>query len=88
MCKGGGAYGIVNEGITGLIAKPHDAKSFAEKISLLLDDENKRREMGTNAYNFSQSQSWDKIISRLIDSYTNIISSYGRLRVYKLVRAA
>ena len=84
----GGAYGIINEGITGLIAEPHNAKSFAEKISFLLDDEFKRKEIGTNAYNFSLTQSWDKIISGLIDSYINIVSSYRRRLVYRLIRAA
>jgi len=84
----GGAYGIINEGITGLIAEPHDAESFAEKINYLLDNDEKRNEIGLNAFQFSQSQSWDRIISKMLDSYSSIISSYKRELIYKLIRAA
>lgn len=84
----GGAYGIINEGTTGLIAEPHDAESFADKIIYLLDNKEKRNEIGFNAYKFSQSQSWDNIISKMLASYSNIINSYKKFITYRLIRAA
>ncbi len=84
----GGAFGIINEGMTGLIAEPHNPKSFADKIIYLLDNEVKRKELGLNAYEFSQTQSWDNIISKLINNYETIISSYKRNHSFGIVKAA
>ena len=84
----GGAYGIINDGKTGLIAEPHDPESFAEKIIFLLDNEDKSKEIGLNAYEFSQTQSWEKIISKLIYSYKSIITSYRKELIYRLIKAA
>jgi glycosyltransferase involved in cell wall biosynthesis len=84
----GGAYGIINEGITGLIAEPHNPESLAEKISFLLDNHNEYKNMSKNALDFSRTQSWDIIISKLINSYYGIIDSYKKALLYKTIKAA
>ncbi|MCL5031349.1 MAG: glycosyltransferase family 1 protein [Bacteroidetes bacterium] len=84
----GGAYGIIEEGITGLIAEPHNPKNFADKIIFLLDNEEKRIEFGLNAYKFSQTQSWDNIISKLIRNYETIIDSYRKAHSFRIIKAA
>ena len=86
--RAGGAYGIINDGTTGLIADPHNAESFAAKINFLLDNETCRKKMGENALNFSSSQSWDNIISRLMDNYQKVIEDYRKALKYKLIKAA
>jgi phosphatidylinositol alpha 1,6-mannosyltransferase len=84
----GGAYGIINEGVTGLIAEPHNAKSLADNIISLLDNEEKRTEIGLNALKYSRAQSWDNIITRLMESYKEIIDNYKKTLSYKNIKAA
>ena len=86
--RAGGAYGIINEGVTGLIAEPHNAESFAGKILYFLDNEVKRHNIGLNALKYSHTQSWDTIISRLLQSYTGIIDNYKKTLIYKTIKAA
>ncbi len=86
--KEGGAYGIINNGINGLIAEPHNPLSFAEEIIYLLENEDKRKEIAANAYIFAQTQTWDKIITKLIDSYADVTSSYNKTLKYKERKAA
>jgi glycosyltransferase involved in cell wall biosynthesis len=86
--RAGGAYGIINEGVTGLIAEPHNAESFAGKILYFLDNEVKRHDIGLNALKYSHAQSWDTIISRLLESYTGIIDNYKKTLLYKTIKAA
>ncbi len=84
----GGAYGIINEDVNGLIAEPHNAESLADKINFLLDNDGKRIELGLNAYLFAQTQTWDNIISKLIESYESVINIYKTNRTNKHVKAA
>lgn len=84
----GGSYGIINDGENGLIAMPHNPESFAEKIIYLLENEEKRKEISNNAYKFSQTQTWDKIIAKLLENYNEVISSYRKALKYKERKAA
>jgi len=86
--KEGGAYGIINDGINGFIAKPHNPISFAEKINYLLENEERRKEISLNAYKFAQTQTWDKIIAKLIESYSKVVSNYYTTLKYKDRKAA
>jgi glycosyltransferase involved in cell wall biosynthesis len=84
----GGAYGIIKEGITGLIAEPHNAESLAGEITYLLDNDDMRKDIGLNALEYSKTQSWDSIITRLIESYNEIIDNYKKTLRYKTIKAA
>jgi phosphatidylinositol alpha 1,6-mannosyltransferase len=84
----GGAYGMINEGVTGLIAEPHNPNSLAEKILFLLDNDEQRITIGSNALNYSRTQSWDTIISRLLENYPVIIDNYKKTLRYKTIKAA
>ena len=84
----GGAYGIINEDVNGLIAEPHNAESLADKINLLLNHDEKRIELGLNAYKFAQFQSWGNIISNLIESYESVIKIYKANHTLNPVKAA
>jgi len=65
----GGAYGIIQQGKTGLIAQPRDPADLAEKIELLLDNPPLREDIAQRAYDFARTQSWDKIFDRLMNAY-------------------
>lgn len=45
----GGVPGIVHDGKAGLLTPPGDAAAFARAVARMLDDENLRRRMGTDA---------------------------------------
>ncbi len=72
----GGASGIINDGVTGLIAKPRDAKDLAEKLLFLTDHPEARKEISVRAYKYSQEQSWEKIFRRLFERYEEISHNY------------
>jgi glycosyltransferase involved in cell wall biosynthesis len=86
--RAGGAYGIINDGVTGLIAEPNSSESLAGQILFLLNNDQKCLELGLNALEYSQAQSWDNVISRLMESYTGIIDNYKKTLLYKTIKAA
>jgi len=73
----GGAYGIIKDEVTGLIAEPVDAVSLADKIELLLDNTSLKHRIAQNAFEFAQTQSWDSIFRRLFGSYSEIINKFN-----------
>ncbi len=70
----GGAYGIIDEEVNGLIAAPRDPLDLAQKIELLADNPVLRKQLAGNALHFAGSQSWDNIFDKLFTSYRGIIS--------------
>ena len=78
----GGAYEIIKDGVTGFIAEPGNAKDIADKINLLLNNDELRKNISFNAQQFARTQRWEKIFEKLFDSYSRIIYNY------KLNRAA
>ncbi len=78
----GGAYGLVKDSFNGLIAEPRDPFDLANKIEILLNRPAFRKKMALNAYEFSQTQSWDEIINKLIKSYYEIINNNNKTRIF------
>jgi glycosyltransferase involved in cell wall biosynthesis len=83
----GGAYGVIEDGINGLITKPRDPEDLAEKIRILLDSPDFRTQLKENALNFASEQTWDNIIERLVLSYQRIITKYNEVK-FKKIKAA
>jgi phosphatidylinositol alpha 1,6-mannosyltransferase len=73
----GGAYGVIKDGETGLIAEPRNAVDIANKINWLLNNPLIRNNMSFNALQFAQSQSWEKNFERLFHSYNSIVYNYN-----------
>jgi phosphatidylinositol alpha 1,6-mannosyltransferase len=69
----GGAYGIIKDYSTGLIAEPRDAESLAEKLLYLIDNPDIRNKISEEAYKYSQEQTWEKIFQRLFKRYGEVI---------------
>ncbi len=76
----GGAYGFVEPGVTGMLAAPRDPQDLAAKIEFLLENPERRIEMGKAACTFAQEQSWGNIFQRLFESYRQVIDSYRPTR--------
>jgi glycosyltransferase involved in cell wall biosynthesis len=79
----GGAYGVIEENKTGLIANPRDAENLSEKIEILLNNPKLRKKMAENCLNYAREQSWEKIFDRLFGSYEEIIQTYKINNQYK-----
>ncbi len=72
----GGAFGMINNGVNGLIAEPRDPNDLAYKIEILLNKPDFRKKLAENAYNFAITQSWQNIVDRLLFSYNEVIKNY------------
>lgn len=81
----GGAYGMIKDGITGLIAEPHSSTDLAAKLGVLIRNEKFRTSMGYNGLTYAYKQSWDNIFGRLMESYEKVINEFS---IKKLKSAA
>lgn len=77
----GGAYGIINDGITGLIAEPRNASDISNKIEMLLGNSTLMDQIAVQAFQYAQTQSWNKVFDKLFNSYGEIISRYAQKEV-------
>ena len=84
----GGAYGLIEDGVNGLIAEPHNPIDFANKIEILVNQPELREKIALNAFIFSQTQSWDEIIDRLIRSYNEVVNNYKPKKLQRTLLAA
>jgi glycosyltransferase involved in cell wall biosynthesis len=71
--KMGGATEIIEEGNSGLFAKPLDGADLAQKVEWLLDHPTYRQTMGEQAHRRVQEYRWEPILSRLFDTYEEVI---------------
>ncbi len=65
---------MINNGIDGLIAKSEDINDIAQKLQMLIDDENKRRKLSLGAIEKAKQfdkntffAKWDKLIEEVIE---------------------
>jgi glycosyltransferase involved in cell wall biosynthesis len=63
---------IVQNGVTGYLAENLDAGDIAEQIDKLLRDEDKRREMSSQALQFVKAYDWDAVAKRAEDAYRKV----------------
>jgi glycosyltransferase involved in cell wall biosynthesis len=77
----GGAIEIIEEGISGLFAKPLDGADLAQKVEWLLDHPNYRRTMGEQAHRRAQEYRWESILSRLFITYEDVIRQTKQRRL-------
>jgi glycosyltransferase involved in cell wall biosynthesis len=64
---------IVQDGCNGLLTKTGDKNDLAEKIILLLNDEKRLSEMGSNAFDLVKNLSWEKIAQDTEQFYITLI---------------
>lgn len=71
--SGGPSSTIIN-GINGFKVPEKDWEALADKIILLLNDENLRKKMGENGNSiYSNEYRWDKVINKYVDVINNAI---------------
>jgi glycosyltransferase involved in cell wall biosynthesis len=69
----GGIPEVVEDGVTGLLIEPNDAKALANKIALLLDDSALRAQLGAAGREVAEkNHSLDRMGTRLLDLYATL----------------
>jgi len=56
-----------------LIDDPTNIMEIAEKMSILIEDENLRKQMGRNARRTAQNFTWDEIAKKTLEVYEEIL---------------
>lgn len=68
--KRGGVISIIKDNINGLFIKARNSKEIAEKVNLLLENDNLRKKFSDNAYKtILEKFTWEKIASRFEEIY-------------------
>ncbi len=84
----GGAFGIIQEGKTGLISNPRDPGNLAEKIESLLDNSILRKRISQNALEYAKTQTWENILNQLFADYHKVVFNYTPKYHHKQRRVA
>ena len=65
----GGIYEMMEDKVTGFLIKENDPKDLIEKLTILFDDENLRKKMGTKGKQFVIKKfNWDIIAKKFIEN--------------------
>jgi len=86
--RAGGAAGIVQHGVTGVLTTPRDPAEFANAISQLLDTPARREAMGLQALEFAKRQSWEAIFRKMVDLYVEVLEDHKKRKSLKNRKAA
>lgn len=70
----GGVKEIIEDGVTGFLAKPNDAEDFIAKIGRLLERPKLTAQMGASALAYARTQSWNHVMETLFEEYKKIFS--------------
>ncbi|WP_199615471.1 glycosyltransferase family 4 protein [Paenibacillus alkalitolerans] len=68
----GGVKDNVRHGGTGLLCPPGDAGAFSRALLELYRNAGLRARLGSAGREYAMSQSWDRVFSRLLDSYRSV----------------
>ncbi|MFD2044739.1 glycosyltransferase family 4 protein [Ornithinibacillus salinisoli] len=69
----GGVRTIIENNVTGMLCEGGDATEFARTIANLLNDKEKRDEMGVQGRRYAITQSWNAIFSDLLLEYEAVL---------------
>jgi len=69
----GGLAFLVQDGVTGFTVPVEEPAALAEKLILLANDAELRRQMGENAAAFAREYSWEKIANRMVGLYQKLV---------------
>lgn len=66
-----GTEELIKEGYNGFLIE-RNPKDIAEKINILIEDDNLRKQMSKNARRTAENYSWDKIAKRYVEVYEEV----------------
>jgi len=67
-----GTEELIKEGYNGFFIE-REPKNIAEKVSILIEDENLRKQMSKNARKTAENYSWDEIAKRTLEVYEEVV---------------
>lgn len=68
-----GPRNIIRDGQTGFLVEDGNSKKFADKLLMLMDDVNLRREMGRCAYEDSRQYLPEVVMKRWMDLFEEMV---------------
>lgn len=75
ISKLAGSAEIIKNGHEGLLLNnPTDPKEITEKINLLVNNKDLRKQMGENAYKTAQKYSWTKVAKQILEVYKEVLN--------------
>ncbi|MFZ3589361.1 glycosyltransferase family 4 protein [Bacillus sp. DJP31] len=81
----GGVKNIIRQGKTGILCEPKKVESFVEAIVDLLENNEKRTHMSTEARVYSMTQTWSAIFNNLLDEYEMAIHESKETKYAKII---
>ncbi len=73
----GGLAFLVQDGVNGFTVPSGDPKALADRLAVLISDPDLRQQIGEQAAAIAQAYGWDKIASRLLAVYRDLLSAEG-----------
>lgn len=67
----GGLPEVVRD--AGVLVPPRDPAALAEAINQLLQDKERRKELGRKAHAYAQEYSWDSVAAKTLDQYRSLV---------------
>ncbi len=84
----GGAAGVVQHGVTGLLTDPRDPADIRRAVAELLDAPARRESMALQALEFARRQSWQNIFQNMIESYRDVRNEHQARKTHRHRKAA
>ncbi|MHA1595228.1 MAG: glycosyltransferase family 4 protein [Candidatus Baldrarchaeia archaeon] len=70
----GGIPEIIDDGIDGILVKPHSVRELSDAIIWLLNDKSRLEAMGMNAREkVEERYSWDRVVHRVVEVYEEVM---------------
>ena len=71
----GGVMDVVKDGITAFVSDKHDFVKFSNNMKVLVEDDSKRKEMGSAGYNHvSELFSYKRLVRDVGELYENLLN--------------
>jgi glycosyltransferase involved in cell wall biosynthesis len=67
-----GSRSLVDDGVTGFLAEPRNAESFAAKVGLLVGDPGLRNHMGAAGRSKAEELDWKHVLELMIQNYERV----------------
>ncbi len=77
----GGAAEIIQEGRSGLFARPLNSRDLAKKVEWYLDNPNHRKIIADHALARAQEYRWESVLAKLFENYGEVIEDFRRRRI-------
>lgn len=73
-----GSKSLVKHGVNGFWAEKESVTDFTEKLKIIVEDDDRRLEMGTKSREFSLGYKWDDINAGLLNNYKEALSNFKK----------